>query len=292
MTRPRRKKYLNNADLLREIQKSKMTYCSVIDPIYNMYDFIVFDESEIDEEILQKAKTARIKRLNNEILENTRNVLNCGTKKAREHCIEQDLFLKDVPDDEVVIRVITNEHIPEGTRTNFEAFKQYIISTDGELIEVARSHWKGDFETGEFIVNGGKLTNELGKMFIKLVEEISHKANFRNYTYLDEMQGEARIQLVKNALLFKESMLYKKDKPTNQLNPFSYYTSFVTNSFRSVLNSEKTVRNIRDDLLEINGFTPSHTRQLEIEVQMIERKKEEEQEQEEEKNIDENRHFI
>ncbi|BEH88380.1 hypothetical protein [Klebsiella phage phiKp_21] len=274
MTRPRRKKYLNNADLLREIQKSKMTYCSVIDPIYNMYDFIVFDESEIDEEILQKAKTARIKRLNNEILENTRNVLNCGTKKAREHCIEQDLFLKDVPDDEVVIRVITNEHVPEGTRTNFEAFKQYIISTDGELIEVARSHWKGDFESGEFSTNHGKLTNELGKMFIKLVEEISHKANFRNYTYLDEMQGEARIQLVKNALLFKESIFYKKENPSAQLNPFSYYTSFTTNSFRSVLNQERTVRNIRDDLLEINGFTPSHTRQLDIEIDMIRIKKE------------------
>lgn len=287
MSRPRRKKYLNNADLLREIQKSKMTYCSVLDSSYSMYDYIVFDESEIDDDIFQKAKTSRIKRLNNEILEKTRIEYGFSTKKAREYCVDNELFLEDVQDDEVVIRVITNEHIPDGIRVNFESFKQYIISTDGELIEVVRSHWKGDFETGEFDLSHGKLTNELGKMFIKLVEEISHKANFRNYTYLDEMQGEARIQLVKNALLFKESMLYKKEKPTAQLNPFSYYTSFVTNSFRSVLNSEKTVRNIRDDLLEINGFTPSHTRQLEIEVQMIEKKKEEQENQ-----TDEFKHFI
>lgn len=280
ITRQKRKKYLNNADLLREIHLSKMSYCYLLDDSYSMYDYIVFDESEITEEILEKASAARIKRLNNEAVEKLRSAEGLSAKKAKELAEEKGLVLTSVPIDEVVIRVITDEHIPIDTsngkgdkvRVNFEPFKHYIVDEHGELFEIGRSHWKGDLEDGEFSLTHGRMTNELGKMFIKLAEEISHKTNYRNYTYLDEMMGDARIQLVKNALLFKESILYKKDKPAVQLNPFSYYTSFVNNAFRSVLNAEKNVRNIRDDLLELHGFNPSHTRQLEIEIQMQERK--------------------
>lgn len=278
--KPKRKKYLNNADLLREIHISKMSYCWVLDDAYNMYDYIVFDESEITEELLELAAAERIKRLNSSTLDKIRAEHAFTAKKAKEFAEEKNLLLHDVPQDEVVIRVITNEHVPfiEGTdnekkvRTNFEPFKHYIVDETGELYEVARSHWRGTLENGEFSTTHGRQTNELGKMFIKLAEEISHKPNYRNYTYLDEMMGDARIQLVKNALLFNESILYKKVKPAVQLNPFAYYTSFVNNAFRSVLNAEKNVRNIRDDLLELQGFNPSHTRQIEIEMKMLERK--------------------
>lgn len=276
LTKPKRKKYLNNADLLREIHLSKMSYCWLIDEAYSMYDYIVFDIQDITEELLEKASAARIKRLNNEIIDDIRAKQNLSAKKAKEYADSNNLIITSVPIDEVVIRVITDEHIPDdGTgklRVNFEPFKHYIVDEHSIFYEVARSHWIGDTDSGEFCMTHGRMTNELGKMFIKLAEEISHKTNYRNYTYLDEMMGDARIQLVKNALLFKESILYKKEKPAVQLNPFSYYTSFVNNAFRSVLNTEKNVRNIRDDLLELNGFTPSHTRQIEIEMKMMEGK--------------------
>jgi len=281
VVKPKRKKYLNNADLLREIHISKMSYCWVLDDAYNMYDYIVFDESEITEELLEIASAERIKRLNSSTVDKIRAEHAFTAKKAKEYADEHNLLLHDVLIEDVVIRVITNEHIPfidnnendKKIRTNFEPFKHYISDESGELYEVARSHWKGDLDEGVFNLTHGRITNELGKMFIKLAEEISHKPNYRNYTYLDEMMGDARIQLVKNALLFTESILYKKVKPAVQLNPFAYYTSFVNNAFRSVLNAEKNVRNIRDDLLEIQGFNPSHTRQIEIEMKMLERKK-------------------
>lgn len=72
-------------------------------------------------------------------------------------------------------------------------------------------------------------------------------------TYNDEMQGQALVQLTHIGLRFNE---------LKSQNPFAYYTAVVTNSFTRVLNIEKRMQEIRDDILEANGMTPSWTRQL------------------------------
>jgi hypothetical protein len=71
-------------------------------------------------------------------------------------------------------------------------------------------------------------------------------------TYRDEMQNSAILQLTYVGLRFNEA---------KSQNPFAYYTAAVTNSFCRVLNSEKRVQNIRDDILEANNLNPSWTRQ-------------------------------
>jgi hypothetical protein len=71
-------------------------------------------------------------------------------------------------------------------------------------------------------------------------------------TYIDEMKGQAILQLSQVGLQFDES---------KSENPFAYFTSVVNNSFTRILNLEKKNQNIRDDLLEDSGYTPSSTRQ-------------------------------
>jgi hypothetical protein len=66
------------------------------------------------------------------------------------------------------------------------------------------------------------------------------------------MKGQAILQLSQIGLQFDES---------KSENPFAYYTAAVTNSFTRILNIEKKNQNIRDDMLEQNGLTPSMTRQ-------------------------------
>jgi len=75
-------------------------------------------------------------------------------------------------------------------------------------------------------------------------------------TYLDEMKGQALLQLAQMGLQFDE---YKSD------NPFSYYTQSLQNSFTRVLNLEKKNQDLRDDLLIDSGASPSFSRQLAIE---------------------------
>lgn len=79
----------------------------------------------------------------------------------------------------------------------------------------------------------------------------SGKIHLTGNTYNDEMRGQAILQLTKIGLQFDES---KSD------NPFSYFTAAVTNSFVRIINLEKRNQNIRDDLLEISGMSPSYTR--------------------------------
>jgi hypothetical protein len=66
------------------------------------------------------------------------------------------------------------------------------------------------------------------------------------------MRGQALLQLSQIGLQFDES---------KSQNPFAYYTAAITNSFTRVLNIEKKMQNIRDDILEMNGLNPSWTRQ-------------------------------
>jgi hypothetical protein len=100
------------------------------------------------------------------------------------------------------------------------------------------------------------MTENLGKMYIKLSERYAQRSNWRGYTYVEEMRGQAVLQLSQIGLQFDES---------KSENPFAYYTAAVTNSFTRVLNLEKKNQNIRDDLLEIAGLTPSLTRQTQAE---------------------------
>jgi len=122
------------------------------------------------------------------------------------------------------------------------------------LICVGKSHWKGDIDNGSFCKTHGKATDELAKMWMKLCERYGTRGNVRGYTYNDEMQGQAILQLAQIGLQFDES---KSD------NPFAYYTAAVTNSFVRIINIEKRNQNIRDDILEMNGMNPSWTRQNE-----------------------------
>ena len=138
----------------------------------------------------------------------------------------------------------------------FPPFQHWKFNDNDELVCVGKSHWKGSIDTGHFSKDHGRITEELGKMYIKLAERYAQRSNWRGYTYIDEMRGQAILQLSQIGLQFDES---------KSENPFAYYTAAVTNSFTRVLNLEKKSQNIRDDLLEEAGLTPSMTRQNQAE---------------------------
>ena len=149
------------------------------------------------------------------------------------------------------------------TKVNFPPFQHYRFDKNNSLKCVGKSHWKGDLTTGYFDKNAGKMTDELAKMLIMMCERYATRANVRGYSYNDEMKGQAILQLVSIGLQFDES---KSD------NPFAYLTSCIVNSFVRIINIEKRHREIRDDILEMNGLNPSFTRSSSGEYESSERR--------------------
>jgi hypothetical protein len=280
------KNYLNNKDILKEIHKSKSTYCTFLDPAYADYDMILPSVDKINKKNILQARKDRAERLTKLAFDEA-NV--DGVAKANKKKLEDfEVKLKDVPAEDVVFRVMTWEHIPPAapkakkgaaivieeaddeellteyddpelvkaptkyTKCNFPPFFHYKVTEDGTPILVGKSHWKGDLVNGEFSKDHGQMTKKLAHMFMKLCERYATRSNWRGYTYNDEMRSQALLQLSQIGLQFDES---------KSQNPFAYYTAAITNSFTRVLNIEKRSQNLRDDILEMNGLTPSYTRQ-------------------------------
>ena len=63
MTQPRRINYLNNKDILKEIHRSKLTYCYVQDEMFANPDIIVDSIDEINADTIATAKKNKANKL-------------------------------------------------------------------------------------------------------------------------------------------------------------------------------------------------------------------------------------
>lgn len=245
-------KYLTNKDLLAAIHESKNTFCEFVDSKYSSFDIIVYDLTAATPDVLE---AARQKRLSNMVAEEK--------KQSGSKTFESSLTVDQIPLEDIVVRLMTFEHVPinplkvgkakntaeKHIRCNFPPFQHFIFK-DQKWICVGKSHTKN----GEFTLTGGKITDRLAAMWIKLVDRYGHRGNWRGYTYLDEMKAQALMQLTQVGLQFDEA---------KSSNPFAYYTTVSSTSFLKILHLEKRSQHIRDDLLIMHGATPSHTRQTE-----------------------------
>ena len=257
----KRVNYLNNRDLLAEIHKSKNTYCSYVSEGDDAYDIIVNDVKKINATNIAKARKARAKRMTQEVWEQAKTE---GKKRLK--LTDCTVSPRKIDKTDLIFRVMTFDHIPEDStrkknpkstadhheKINFPPFQHYKIDNKGKLYCVGKSHWQGGMANGQFVKDHGKITNKLALMFMKLCERYGTRSNWRGYTYNDEMQSQALMQLSQIGLQFDES---------KSENPFAYYTAAITKSFTRILNIEKKNQNIRDDIMEMNNMMPSFTRQ-------------------------------
>ena len=252
----KRVNYLNNKDMLAEIHKSKNSYCFYKKPEYANYDIILTDVAKINRLSISQARKNRAERMLHIKVDEL------GLKRSQYDEYREDHLT--IPVTDLVFRVMTYDHIPEEhgrklnpktiadtkVKLNFPPFKHYKLDKNNKPYEVGKSHHAGH---NQFSLDHGKITPKLANMFIKLCQRYGTRANWRGYTYNDEMQGQALLQLSQIGLQFDES---------KSQNPFAYYTATITNSFTRVLNMEKKNQNLRDDLLEQAGAMPSLTRQM------------------------------
>ena len=213
-----RNNYLNNKDILKEIHKSKTTYCCFQTPEDNAYDMILPDVGKINKKNTLQARKDRAERLAKLALEQAN--LD-GTKHKLD---EFEIKLKDVKDTDVVFRVMTWDHIPvddaktrkarmnaleiedvedpliteydeedlthtKYLKVNFPPFQHWRINDTGEPECIGKSHWTGGITTGKFSRDHGKMTPKLAHMFIKLCERYATRSNWRGYCVDQETEA-------------------------------------------------------------------------------------------------------
>jgi hypothetical protein len=263
----KRVNYLNNKDLLAEIHKSKNTYCSYVSEGDDQYDVIVSDVKKINSINIAKARKNRAKRMTQQAWEEAKSL---GTKRVKMSDFE--VSPRKIDKTDLIFRVMTFDHVPGDSdrkknpksradhhvKVNFPPFQHFKLNKKGEPTCVGKSHWTGGLSNGNFQSDHGRITDKLARMYMKLCERYGTRSNWRGYTYNDEMQSQALMQLSQIGLQFDES---------KSENPFAYYTAAITNSFTRILNIEKKNQNIRDDIMEMEGMMPSYTRQAKNEAE-------------------------
>ena len=74
------------------------------------------------------------------------------------------------------------------------------------------------------------IPNYIGECFMKIAEGLSHKPNFINYTYRDEMISDG----IENCLMYFNNFDETKSK-----NPFAYFTQIIYFAFLRRIQKEK-----------------------------------------------------
>jgi hypothetical protein len=174
---------------LKEIHKSKTTFCSFTQPEYHQYDIILPSLERINIRTIAEAKRNKAKRLSQADFEARKQA---GEKVKQADC---EIDYKKITKHELIFRIMTFDHIPEEpgrkknpktvadtkTKLNFPPFQHWKFDDNDDLVCVGKSHWSGDVHAGEFSKTKGQATDKLARMWLKLVDRYATKGNVRGY---------------------------------------------------------------------------------------------------------------
>jgi hypothetical protein len=108
------------------------------------------------------------------------------------------------------------------------------------------------------------IPNYIGECFMKIAEGLSHKPNFINYTYRDEMMSDG----IENCLMYFDNF-----NPDKSKNPFAYFTQIIYYAFLRRIQKEKKQLYVKYkateqmgilDEMELMEFDDGSTRQFEL----------------------------
>jgi DNA-directed RNA polymerase specialized sigma subunit len=147
---------------------------------------------------------------------------------------------------------------PVKPKTKRKKPTHYIVNS--EMLEEVKKSKKRLEENPE--LGGQALTKELASMFVRLVDHYATKKNWAGYSYIDELKGEALVNLVNKWHKFDSD---KYDKP------FAYYSMFVERSFKGQIQKEKKPQKVKDAIITARGEMPSYAAQEEYEKEWQEK---------------------
>lgn len=94
-----------------------------------------------------------------------------------------------------------------------------------------------------------RASERLGELWKLHVDKCASSASFKNYTYLDEMKGEALLFLVKYSKSFNpDKQLESGKKP----DAFKYCTTMIHRAFIQVIHKQKRHSELKDKFIKLH----------------------------------------
>lgn len=106
--------------------------------------------------------------------------------------------------------------------------KQYVNNAD--FMAALTQYKELSKEAKEGNLPSPPIPNYIGECFMKIAEGLSHKPNFINYSYRDEMISDG----IENCLMYFDNF-----DPSKSSNPFAYFTQIIYYAFLRRIQKEK-----------------------------------------------------
>ena len=140
--------------------------------------------------------------------------------------------------------------------------KQYV--NNGDFLQALIEYKEGCKLAKKNKTANPPIPNYIGECFMKIAEGLSHKPNFINYTYRDEMISDG----IENCLMYFDNF-----DPTKSKNPFAYFTQIIYYAFLRRIQKEKKQTYVKYkateqmgilDEFELMEFDDGTTKQFEL----------------------------
>jgi len=156
-------------------------------------------------------------------------------KKQKKNTIKKSKrsVYSDIPeilDISTAVAVLTGESVIKGKKLKPSEKPHYVNSKQFE--DEIRQYYKTD-----------KITDYLAEAIRRIAYGLSFAPNFINYSYRDEMIGDAVVKMY-------QALKYKKFKLDHGFSPFSYFTTIAFHAFISRIKKEKKHHQLITDYRE------------------------------------------
>ena len=113
---------------------------------------------------------------------------------------------------------------------------------DNKVFLQAMKDWKEKCEEAEQMgEEKPRVSNYIGECFLKIANGLSHKPNFMNYTFKDDMVSDG----IENCLQYIHNF-----NPDKSNNPFAYFTQIIYYAFIRRIQREKKQTHVKHKLIE------------------------------------------
>lgn len=251
-----RKRYNSGKNRTSNISEEELDKLDDDDIEESVSKIIKFDESGFTDEVIYNIKLGYH---NKRLYESNKNRVKEITQEEQdvinlEDCVIRVYTFSHIPlDEKKIYKKVADKYVP----LNFPPYKHYVLH-NGKLHCVAMSHYN---KNKEFSTTHGQINNDHAMGILLICSRYAQSHNWRGYSYAEDMQGHAVVQLTQVGLQFNE--LFSE-------NVFAYYTQSIKNAFTIIFNQEKIAQTTRDNLLIEQMKSPSWTRQLEMELSSAE----------------------